>query len=133
MGNTVTYSDPRFGVEKIVICPNVSDMSAALGTVGQVTFTEDIVITEIFCIVSEAMTAAGNTSKVALYEGTAKLAELTIPTSTGAGLLVRSATILSGNEISNGDTLNFYRSHSTAGTGTVYIGFKYRPRFVATA
>ncbi len=40
MGNTVTYSDPRWGVEKVIICPNVSDMSSALGTVGQVTFTD---------------------------------------------------------------------------------------------
>jgi hypothetical protein len=134
MGNTVAYSDPRFGVEKVIISPLVSDMSSNEGSVSSVYFTEDITITEIFAIVSEALSVAGVSGRVALYEGSVKLAEILLPTGLAAGTLVRGATagtdVLSANEISNGDTLSFYRSKSVPGTGTVYIGMKYTPRFV---
>lgn len=124
------YDDSRYGVEKILTFPGHSDLIAAIGTVSQINFSEDIILTEFGVVISEVITAGGTLPVMSLMEGATELGSISIASASAVGTLVTTVT-LTTTSISRGDTIMLYRKTSCATTGECDGYIKYRERFVS--
>lgn len=139
--NPTSYSNPRFGVEKLLICP--LQCSAAVSTPGVVTqhyLTEDIIITEAgeFITTAVALSAAASANVQIRYSSNSSIwATITVgdTSANGAsGAVVKYAT--NGANLSTtvimtaGGYLQFYNNLTGDGTGSGIVYIKYKEAFV---
>jgi hypothetical protein len=121
------YSDSRYGVELILTFPGHNDQSVAAGNVSQMPFSQDIVLTEFGVVVTQAYTNFGTITTVQLRESSTVLATVSIPTGSAIGAVI-TASALTASNISEGDTLIFYRDVTNPGVGESDGYIKYRAR-----
>ena len=122
------YSDAQYGVEKILIFPS-KNLTAA--TIGSITLTENIIVTEFGAFVTTALTGA-TTGGIQLREsaGVVSIAELVMTIPTDVGNTLRQTTMLNSSAADSGEVLLV--TVITAGlTGVVVPYVKYKRRFVA--
>lgn len=130
MGNTVSYSDTRFGVEKILKFPAYS-IALANSTLAQFVMTEDILITEFGVMISQTLTNSGNiVIKIEESAGANEISTLTLNSASSIGTVQRTTSISDDDAIDSGNTLRlFFSSAEGASIGVVDAYIKYRARF----
>ena len=111
MGNTVSYSDPRWGVEKILRF-KLTDMAGADNLeIARLVLTEDILLTELGIDVSQTFTTSGDvTLTVEESSGANAIATLTINSAAAIATVTRQTTMTDDDGLSEGSTLRLYIS-----------------------
>ena len=130
MANTVRYSDPRFGVEKILRF-KLTDLSGADDLeVGRFIMTEDIIVTELGIDIQQTLTTSGDVT-LTVEESAAACAAVTLTVNSAAAIATveRQTTMTDDDCIDNGNTLRLYISSGGATAGAGYPYVKYRARF----
>lgn len=134
--NLTTYSDPRFGVEKLLICPLQCSGSLAAGLLTQHYLSEDIILTECgeFITTAVALSAAGySTCNIQYSSSSAIFGVITVGDTSAngaAGAVVKSTAFSSTTILTAGGYLQFYRDLSGDGTGCGIVYVKYKQAFV---
>ena len=129
MGNHVTYSNSKYGVEKMITFPLLtltSDEDRLL------VLTEDIVVTEIGGFVTTVVSGiAGATMTVAASGASSTtIATVSAPTGGAAGDTVRQTTMTDADAGVSGSVLVLSVSLSNAGTGIMTPYIKYRSNYI---
>ena len=125
------YDDSRFGVLKILTFPGHCDLISAAGNISQMTFEEDIILTEFGVVMTETMNiTAASIATVQLREGSTVLGEISLGTGSTIGSIY-STTTLTTTAIDAGNTLIWYRNVSTLTIGECDGYVKYRERYVS--
>lgn len=122
------YDDSRFGIEKILTFPGEANVGDNHGNASQMSFNEDIILTEFGIVITERYTAGG-TGVVQLRESSTVLGQISTTSVSVIGTLLTTVT-LTTTAINRGDTLILYASTTCFSTGKCRGYIKYRERFV---
>ena len=130
MSNTTTYSNSRFGVEKIMTFP-VMSMVTPIDIV--LTLTEDIIITEIVGNVTDKISGAAASMTVAIStaDTSTTLATVSLPSDTDAGTASRQTTITTDELGVSGATLLVSAVLSATHLGSIAPYIKYKSVYQA--
>jgi len=127
--NDVSYSDPRYGVEKILVFPDI-DVSAVAGIKGKMVLTEDIRVTEAGAWVTTIVGSGVAIFTVSQSDAAVTVATVTCATqadgSSVAGATTAQTTITNATALVSGTSIIVTTTQTVDAGGVVTAYVKYR-------